>query len=262
MEISEQEINNQILNYSKLENEKNKLNNNIKVENNLKNYVITSEIQKNFLDTTIGRTINSVLNIGLKALLPDLIENQVIDVKDTIIKYGFKEGLSKTIDSAIDLGKSVIGIATGKFENITQVENAVQKGGIIDITSNAIDTALKYANKSGILPKQITQVIKKGKNVIIDNLSNNLEKVLTSQVKSIENINRYADNWNIYYEKKDFKGMDKEYKKIIKELDNIIPLENTLKQARQIENIHLLIKNNGQNFNLSKEQIELSKKLV
>lgn len=262
MEIGEQEINNQILNYSKLENEKNKLNNNIKVENNLKNYVITSEIQKNFLDTTIGRTINSVLNIGLKALLPDLIENQVIDVKDTIIKYGFKEGLSKTIDSAIDLGKSVIGIATGKFENITQVENAVQKGGIIDITSNAIDTALKYANKSGILPKQITQVIKKGKNVIIDNLSNNLEKVLTSQVKSIENINRYADNWNIYYEKQDFKEMDKEYKKIIKELDNIIPLENTLKQARQIENIHLLIKNNGQNFNLSKEQIELSKKLV
>lgn len=262
MEISEQEINNQILNHSKLENEKNKLNNNIKVENNLRNYTITPEIQKNFLDTTIGKTINSVLNIGLKAILPDLIENQIIDVKDTIIKYGFKEGLSKTIDSAIDMGKSAIGIATGKFENITQVENAVQKGGIIDITSNAIDTALKYANKTGILPKQITQVIKKGKNVIINNLSNNLEKALTNQIKSIESINKYSINWNNYYEKQDFKGMDKEYKKIIKELDNVIPLENTLKQARQIENMHLLIKNNGQNFNLSKEQIELSKKFA
>ncbi len=253
------EINNQILNNSKIENE---INHNLKLEKNLENYIITPENQKNFLDTTIGKTINSVLNIGLKILLPNLIENQVIDIKDTIIKYGFKEGVNKTIDSAIDLGKSAIGIATGKFENITQVQNAVQKGGIIDITSVAIDTALKYANKSGILPTEITKVIKKGKNVIVGNLENELEKVLTKQVKSIENMNQYSSKWNECYEKHDFKGMEKEYKKIIKELANIVPLENTIKQARQIENIHLLIKNNGQDFNLSKEQIELSKKFA
>lgn len=252
------ELNNQILNYSKKE--ENILKNNLKIENSLRNYIITPENQKKFLDTTIGKTINSVLNIGIKALLPDLIENQIIDIKDTIIKYGFKEGLSKTIDSALDLGKSAIGIATGKFENISQVENAVQKGGIIDITSRAIDTALKFANQSGILPKQITKVVKEGKNVIINNLSNSLEQILTSQVKSVENINKYSNNWSNYYQKQDFQGMDKEYKKIIKELDNVIPLENTLKQARQIENMHLLIKNNGHNFNLSKEQIELAKK--
>jgi len=253
-----------ILNDSEIKSEYNKLinNKNLNSESNLKNYIITSENQKNFLDTTIGRTINSILNFGLKTLLPDLIENQIIEIKDTIIKYGFKEGLGKTIDSAVDLGKSAIGIATGKFENISQVQSAVQKGGIIDITSAAIDTALKYANRTGILPQGITQVIKKGKNVIINNLSNNLENVLTNQIKSIENINKYTNKWNNYYQKQDFNGMEKEYNKMIKEIDNIMPLEKVIKQARKIENMHLLIKNNGQNFNISQEQIQLAKKLV
>ena len=37
-----------------------------------------------------------------------------------------------------------------------------------------------------------------------------------------------------------------------------MPLEQTLKKARQIENIHMLIKNNGQNFELTKEQLQLA----
>lgn len=227
-----------------------------------KNYLTIEKQQKNFLDTTIGKIINNTLNVGLKIILPDLIEDQIIQIKDTIIKDGFKEGLNKTIDSAIDLGKSVIGIATGKFENITQVEKAVQKGGILDVTSNAIDTALKYANKKGKVPKEILKVVKNSKNLIIDNLSTNLEKALTEQIKSIENINRYSNNWNKYFKLKDFNKMDKECKKIEKELDKIIPLENIIKQARQIENIHQLVKNNGKNFNISNEEIELAKKLA
>ena len=184
-----------------------------------KNYLTIEKQQKNFLDTTIGKIINNTLNVGLKIILPDLIEDQIIQIKDTIIKDGFKEGLNKTIDSAIDLGKSVIGIATGKFENITQVEKAVQKGGILDVTSNAIDTALKYANKKGKVPKEILKVVKNSKNLIIDNLSTNLEKALTEQIKSIENINRYSNNWNKYFKLKDFNKMDKECKKIEKELE-------------------------------------------
>lgn len=246
-EILSNKINNNELNFS---------------QNNLQDYLSIEKEQKNFLDTTIGKIINSTLNVGLKIILPDLIEDQIIQIKDTIIKEGFKEGLNKTIDSAIDLGKSIIGIATGKFENITQVEKAVQKGGILDITSNALDTALKYANKTGKIPKEVSKIIKNSKNLIIDNLSTNLEKALTDQIKSIENINRYSNNWNKYFKLKDFNKMNIEYNKIEKELEKIMPLENTIKQARQIGNIHQLIKNNGKNFNISNEEIELAKKLA
>ena len=55
--------------------------------------------------------------------------------------------------------------------------------------------------------------------------------------------------------------MEKEYKKIQKELNNLAPIEKTINDARTIENLHLLIKNNGQNFELSNEQIELAQKL-
>ena len=55
--------------------------------------------------------------------------------------------------------------------------------------------------------------------------------------------------------------MQKEYLKIEKELKQLVPLENTLKNARFVENIHTLIKNKGQDFDLSENEIELAKKL-
>ena len=45
-------------------------------------------------------------------------------------------------------------------------------------------------------------------------------------------------------------------------LKQTLPLEETLKQARQIENLHLIIKNNGQDFNLTEEQKKLAEILI
>jgi len=55
--------------------------------------------------------------------------------------------------------------------------------------------------------------------------------------------------------------MTKEWKKIQNNLKSIIPLENILKQVRQIENIYNLIKNNGNNFELSQDELEIIKKI-
>ena len=56
--------------------------------------------------------------------------------------------------------------------------------------------------------------------------------------------------------------MEREYEKIKEKLKEILPMETTIKQAREIENLHILIKNNGHDFNLSKEQMELAGMLV
>ena len=55
--------------------------------------------------------------------------------------------------------------------------------------------------------------------------------------------------------------MQREYEKIREKTKELIPFENTLKEARTIENLHKLIKNNNQDFNLSSEQLELAKML-
>ena len=55
--------------------------------------------------------------------------------------------------------------------------------------------------------------------------------------------------------------MKKESKKIQNKLKTKIPLENILKHVRQTENIYNLIKNNGNNFELSQDELEIIKKI-
>lgn len=226
----------------------------------LNNNQIINE-QKNFLNTYLGKVINAGIDIGLKYLLPDFLEEQVIDIKDTILENGFKDGLKKGIDSAIDLGKSALGIVTGEFENVSQIQTAVKEGGIIDTVSSLLDKAIDISEDKNLIDKNVCNLIKAGKNTILEQVSKNIEEELTSQIKSIEKLNKYCSNWNEYYRDKDFDGMEKEYKKMKVQIKNIIPIENTIKNTRYIENLHNLIKNNGKDFDLSNEEIELAKKL-
>lgn len=218
--------------------------------------------QKNFLETSMGKIINTAIDVGIRFLLPNVIENEVIDIKNTLINEGLKDGINKVIESSIDLGKSAIGIFTGNFESISQVQTAVEKGGIIDSLSSLIDIVLNKTSKKGIISKEKVNMIKQGKNIILDNISSNIESMLTDQVKSIEKLGTYNSNWNEYYINKNFEGMEREYEKMKKQLNKIIPLERTIQQSREIENLHNLIKNNGKNFNISKDKMQLAKKLV
>lgn len=218
--------------------------------------------QNSFLQSTLWSVINTGLNIGIRALLPNFIEDQVIEIKDAIINSGFKAGAKQAVTSAINLGKSATGIVTGSFENISQAQNAVKSGGLIDSISNVLNSAVNTAVKKHLITSSVGNIIKKGKEIILNNVESNIESSFTNQLSAIEKINKYSDNWKQYYEARDFKNMDKEYKKIKQSLKETLPLENTLKQARQLENLHLIIKNNGQNFDLSSEELELAEKLV
>ena len=232
-------------------------NNEINLENNL----INENTQKNFLETTLGKTINTAVDIGIRALLPDFIDEQIINIKDNLLNYGLKEGITKTIDDAIDLGKSAIGIVTGNFENVSQMQAAVQTGGLIDGMSTLIDTVVDKVRETGLINSTVANTIKQGKEVILNNVESNIESTFNRQYEAIEYTDKYINDWKNYFENKDFEGMEKEYVKIEKQLENIAPIEKTINEARTIEVLHNLIKNNGQNFNLSKEQMELVDKL-
>ena len=240
----------------------NLLENNINNNLNNDNELIKEEEQTSFIETGLGKTINFGLDLGLRALLPDFIEQQVIDIKDTILKNGFSDGVKKIVSSAIDFGKSALGIVTGKFENISQVQTAVKNGGIIDGVSDLVDNVLTKTTKTGKLNYNVANTIRKGKNVILDSISNKIEEEFTNQLNALEKLEKYSNNWKDYFNSKDFLGMQKEYQKIKEELKILIPTENTLKQARTIENLHTLIKNNGQDFNLSDEQLKLAEILT
>ena len=233
----------------------------LKIENNISNENLIEEKQRNFLQTNIGKAVNMGLNIGIRYLLPDVIENQVIEIKDSLIQNGLKEGIQTAINSSINLGKSALGIVTGKFESIEQMQNAVKSGGIIDSISNVVNYSINKLVDNGNISNSIGNTIKNGKNAILNNITQNIENEFKNQISNMEKLNKYTENWKNYFNNKDFSGMQREYEKIHTKIKEIVPIENTIKTARVVENLHQLIKNNGQDFNLTNEELELAKML-
>lgn len=232
-------------------------NNNLEIENNLTN----ENEQKGFLESTLGKTINTAVDIGIRALLPDFIDEQIINIKDNLLEYGLKDGITKTIDDAIDLGKSAIGIFTGDFENVSQMQSAVESGGLIDGVSNLLDTVVDKVNASGLISNGVAETIKQGKDIILNNVESNIENTFSKQYEAIENVDNYISNWKESFEKQDFNSMEKEYQKLEEQMQEIAPIAKTIEEAKTIEVLHNLIKNNGQDFNLSNDQLELVEKL-
>ena len=213
------------------------------------------------METTLGKTINTGIDIGIRAVLPDFIEEQIIDLKDNLLKYGLKDGIKKSIDDAINIGKSTVGIITGNFEDISQMQEAIKNGGIIDNVSGMLDSVINKVYSKGLINSTVAKTIKQGKNSILNNVEKNIENTFNNQIKALNYTEKYINNWKNYFENKDFSGMEKEYKKIKTEINYLAPIEKMLNKARTIENLHNLIKNNGQDFNLTTEQIELAEKL-
>lgn len=220
------------------------------------------EVQNNFLKSNLGQAVNAGIDIGLQAILPDVIEDEIIAVKDSLITEGFSAAIDTAVEESINLGKSAIGIVTGTFENVSQIRKAVDSGGLIDSISEILNSGIKWAKDKGYVKKKTANAIKKGKDTILKIIDKNVGEELENQVESIEKINGYIEKWQKYYEEQNFSNMEYQYKKIQENLEKVIPLEDTLIKARQVENLHELIKNNGKNFDLTIEEKELSRLLV
>ena len=238
---------------------------NIEQKNTLNNEISNvqgediGEKQKNFLETSLGKVINTGCDIALRAILPNAIEDEIIGIKNVIFTEGIQKGIKTAIDSAINIGKSITGIFTGKFDTVSQAYTAVKSGGIIDSASNIIDTAVKSAKENGLINKTTANVIKKGKNIVKDCLTNSIEEDFMEQVDGVEKVGKYINNWNTYLEQKDLEGMNREYKKITKKLETLLPIESTIQEARAIENVQTLIKNKGNSLNnITEEELKLA----
>ena len=242
--------------------EKKELNNDL--SNTVQSGIIANigEKQNKFLEGTLGKVINTGVDIALRAILPNAIEDEVIGIKNVILTDGFKEGIKAAVTAASNIGKSITGIFTGKFDTVSQAYTAVKSGGIIDTASKMVDTAVKSAQDNNLIKSSTAKVIKKSKNVVKDCISSKIEEDFMNQVDGIEKVGKYIENWNDCLAKKDLAGMKREYTKITKKLDTLIPLESTLKEARSIENVQTLIKNKGNSLeNLTEEELKLAQTL-
>lgn len=226
------------------------------ISNNLK------EKQEEFLESTLGKIINTGIDVGIKAVLPDWLEDEIIEIKDSILNDGFKSGIQTTINKAIDMGKAIEGIFTGNFESISQIKSVIKSGGLLDSISKLLDNVIDWAKKNKKINSSTAKLIKASKKTILENIENNIDNSLKNQVTAIEKLNDYIEKWTNYYNAQDLTNMKKIYARIKNEMEKIIPIQDVLNRVEQVENLHELIINNGGDFNLSEEELELSTMLV
>ena len=237
--------------------------------NNLKNPEVRKEISNNlkekqeeFLESTLGQIINTSIDIGIKVALPEWAEDDVIDIKDTVFNEGFKEGVQMAVNKAIDMGKAIQGIFTGNFENLSQVKMVIQNGGLLDTISDLLDNVIEWAKDEKLIKSSTAKLLKSSKKTILNNIEDSIDNNLESQVTSIEKINNYIEKWINYYNEQDLTNMKKIHTRMENEMEKIIPIQDILNKVEQIDNLHELIINNGGNFDLTEEELELSTMLV
>ena len=231
--------------------------------NNVKELELEKE-QKHFMDTVLGKAINSTLNYGLKKVLPDFIENQIIDIKDELLKGGFNKGIKKAIEKGNEIRKSTSGILTEKFDTVKQMELAAKKGGLIETISKVLEKSLNKIEKENVINKDAKGILKKSTTLIKTNLEKNINNLLKEQKALVKSVENGYERWKLAYQEKDISKMEKEYEKIKENVDKIIPMEDINRKIIEIENINNLIKNKEKantEIIVSKVEYELAQKL-
>ena len=135
----------------------------MELEQNIEQNLVKEKTQNEFLNSTLWKTINNGIDIGLRYLLPDLIEDEVIELKDNLINFGLKDGIKKSIDSVIETGKEAFGVVSGNFENVTQIEKVIRNGGVIDKVSDVLDVVIDKGVRNGKIDGTIGKALKRGK---------------------------------------------------------------------------------------------------
>lgn len=210
---------------------------------------------------TIANVANNALEFGLKAILPDFIEDDVIEIKDKFVQEGFIDGVQGVIDKLEDIGKSVTGIFTGEFESLEQVKRVVQNDGILDGVSTVVDKVLKKLVDKKVIKKTTFNMIKQGKKEILNSLEDEIEGLYKPTTYNMEKLEEYCYEWKQKYESKDYSGMEKAAKKITTKLKETAIVEEMINKARNVEKIQKYIKENGNLNELTDIEKELLEKI-
>ena len=242
-----------------LENTLEKINVNNKLNNSLSKI---EEKSQNFFETNLGQVVNNAIDFGIRAILPNWLEDDIIDIKNSVFNEGFKEGVQLAINKAIDMGKAIEGIFTGNFESISQIKDVIKSGGLLDTVSKLLDSVIDWAKKEEIISSGTARLIKSNKRIIMQNIENSIDNSLLDQADAIGKIDGYIEKWKDYFDKQDFTNMKKMYNKIEKQMEQLVPIQSVLDKVEYVENLQQLIENNGKNFQRTEEELELANMLV
>lgn len=216
-----------------------------------------SNLQSKFMESTLYKVVNTSIDCGIRILLPNFIEDEVIDLKNSIMENGLVKGIKEAVNSAIQFGKNIYGITTGKFNSVEQMQNIIDKSGTINTISSFLDEAIDTIKSMGIINSNVKTVLKSGKNAFLNNIKNNISDEFNNQKKYLNQVEKYAKQWNDAYIARDLEEMKDIFYQLESYIEKTIPLKETMKIYNEIKIIQEMIENNKEKFDLSQNEIEL-----
>ena len=224
-------------------------NNNINLNNNN-----LKKNQETAISNIFNKVINWAIDTGIRYFLPNSIEDEVIKIKDNLLNGNIKNKINQSIENIINNDKNKLNNKQ-EIKNINDLEKILKNPDTIKMLTETVEKILDNKNLN-------INSEKLNNNLIIKNIENSLDTELQKQINSLNKLETYSQEWKKYYGIKDFQLMNNTYKNIKKELKNIVPLENIIKECRRIENLNELIKSKGGDFNITKEELELANRLI
>lgn len=226
------------------------LENSIDLKNQENNFNNINEVLSNIF----GNVVNWSIDAAIKYFLPDSIENSIINIKNNLLGDNIQNIIKGNIDNISQTVKANYISEKDQVTDVNKLEKILNNPKIVKALTEIVENVLDEMN--------INNKNEKNKNIIYENVEANIDNEIKKQIDSIKKIESYKEQWYKNYNEQNFKDMNKVFNNIKKEIKNIIPLENTIKEIRKIENLNELIKKRGGDFNITKEEMELANKLI
>ena len=221
--------------------------------------------QKEFLDTTIGKIVDAGLDFAISTFVPDLIEKPVSNLKDKLLSWDFNKEKETISSGALEQTKK-LEENSGKEVDIGNVvanlKDFLKEEKTINSFSKIIDAAIKELVDKDKISSNVSKMLKEGKNAVVEKIKEKIDHELDGQIVYVEELKEQTEKWKNYYQEKDIKNMKAVSKKIDSLMEDIMPIDTILTEAKQIQNLQQLIENNNNQFDLSSTQLELAKMLA
>ena len=200
--------------------------------------------QNRFFDSRFGQAIDRGIDLGIRAIFPDFLEQSVINVKNTLIQEGLREGINKAVSEAVNMGRRAIDAVRGVFRSGNDARSAVEQGDLIGNVSKEIDEVVGKLGNHTVEGIHIGNRLAQGKEMMLELVRRNIDSSLSMQNELSNEMDGRITNWNSAFENEDFSRMQGEYEIITEIASNLMPTERLQSDLRKLENIHNLIKNN------------------
>jgi len=111
--------------------------------------------------------VNRGIDIGIRLVFPDFLEDGIREVKDSLIQDGFGAALRTAVDQTLQLGRQALDFAIRGFRNTPEAIQLLDNGMLQNNIAKTVDEAItKMGSNRDINPEIAKKMLERKTNNI------------------------------------------------------------------------------------------------